>query len=507
MDQSHLHHDEARPEQREVGQACRQGALVLVGPEGLNHHEHQHQQHRDEGATQQPDHEVRDAVRLHGGEVEGPVVGDRVGLGGDGVVVGLQRDLAGEQLPVGARRAHPRGVEGVAAGELPQDPLHLIRREGALAQQKQRGHRLLALGLALGHGQDPAPRLLFGQPPLSQHVHRVGHAARDVGGPAHDHQGAGVGEAVVVLAEGVGGVQVVLGEREPPRAHGGPGVHEAQQDDVVAPVGAAHEVAPLGHDQLHVGSIVDVARLRAHLLDVVHDEGVHLHRGDLRAPREQGQPDLGPTAGADDHDPGLVVEPEGDEAEGLAAVAQALHLPVPAHHVGPGVRVDEDAGVDGLPEAAHRGDAGVGVPLIVDDLALRLLGQHLVKRLGGRPVDADEPAHAVGHRQGGHRHEQGHAHDPGHAPHAIPQRSQQQQPRRQGQHADGEHRGLRAQRPQQQRHQQGPHRGPQQVGEVEPVGVVAKKLKGQRQRHPAEQKRDQRPHEVQLQVVRRRGPR
>ena len=234
------------------------------------------------------------------------------------------------------------------------DLRRLLLREGPLAQGEDHLRRLLLAAPLLEEHQRGAAPASSG----TQQGHRVRDEPRDVHVPAQDHQHPVVGQAVVVGLEGLDGVEMVLGERQAARGHGGPGVDEPEQDHVESAVGAADEGAALGEDGLHLRVVVEVARLRPEVAHEAEHEGVQLHRGDLLAARTQGHEHVGAAAGTDDQGLGAL----GDELEGqgpipVAGPGHALKTTVPAQDAGPGVGVDVEPGQVGVGEARHRVDA------------------------------------------------------------------------------------------------------------------------------------------------------
>jgi hypothetical protein len=60
-----------------------------------------------------------------------------------------------------------------------------------------------------------------------------------------------------VIAEGVGGVEVVLGKREGAGGGGGPGIHQGGLQHLVLVGAAAHEAAAVLHENVDVGAQVE----------------------------------------------------------------------------------------------------------------------------------------------------------------------------------------------------------------------------------------------------------
>ena len=88
-----------------------------------------------------------------------------------------------------------------------------------------------------------------------------------------------------VVAEGVGGVEVVFGEREGAGGGGGPGVHQGGLQHLVFVGAAADEAAAVFDEDVHVGAQVEaVAELGEALAhDGVGDDRVDLDAGDVVA--------------------------------------------------------------------------------------------------------------------------------------------------------------------------------------------------------------------------------
>lgn len=275
--------------------------------------------------------------------------------------------------------------------------------------------------------------------------------------PARGHKDPIVGQPLQVEAEGLAGVEVVLGQGEGACGGGRPGVHEGQHNGVVAAGAAGDEAAAVvdhgHHTWLLVGAAAELTEDGVGRLD---DEGVQFDRRHLALAQGQGGGDITAPARADD---------EGVPA-GPQEVGQTPNIGLPEgsvegsgpEDIGAGVGVDsQDQPVGQF--AGEDGDAREGVPA-------------LVERPAGLGVALDV---AQSHQPGRHRERQ--------SPQHQGQSSQPQQPAPEtvagrqdhsgqgqddagGQHQTGAPQALH------QRHEgQTGQASPQQVAGVEAAGV------------------------------------
>ena len=111
-----------------------------------------------------------------------------------------------------------------------------------------------------------------------------------------------VGQVQQVIAERVGGVEIVLRKREGAGRGGGPGIHQGGLHHLVFLLAAAHEAAAVFHEDAHVGAQIDAAALRPRT--IAHhgggDDGVDLDAGDIVAAGSQRAGHVPAAAGADD---------------------------------------------------------------------------------------------------------------------------------------------------------------------------------------------------------------
>src|SRR5258708_2206788 len=111
-----------------------------------------------------------------------------------------------------------------------------------------------------------------------------------------------VAQVFQIIAKGVGGVKVVLGEGEGASRSGGPGIHHGSLYHVVLFRTAPNEAAALLHHDVHFGpqvkSAAEVRRLLAH--DGRGDYGIDLDAGYILAARGDGVHDIRTTAWTND---------------------------------------------------------------------------------------------------------------------------------------------------------------------------------------------------------------
>ena len=243
-----------------------------------------------------------------------------------------------------------------------------------------------------------------------------------------------------VIAEGVGGVEIVLRKGKGAGRCGSPRIHQGGLHHLVSLVAAAHETAPVFHEDAHVRTQIDAAAPR-HVLIAHHgggDDGVDLHGRDIVAAGSQCARHVPAAARTDDQGLGSGAHGIGQRRtlfEQFVALARGEMREIEAGDAGGSVRVDEDGVV------AH-GDAREAVPLhelfllqllalgVADgDDVVRVVVEHerehgQRKGHGGR-AQLHGSRHAVPDGARG-REQHGHEHHGAGAPEVIQERNQQQ---------------------------------------------------------------------------------
>src|SRR5436190_7020419 len=105
-----------------------------------------------------------------------------------------------------------------------------------------------------------------------------------------------------VIVERVGGIEIVLGERERTRRRGGPGVHERGLEDLIRVGAAANEAAAIFDVHVNVGAEIKASTQFGKALP--HDGGgddlIDLDGGHVVAAGSERARDVPTTPGADD---------------------------------------------------------------------------------------------------------------------------------------------------------------------------------------------------------------
>ncbi len=105
-----------------------------------------------------------------------------------------------------------------------------------------------------------------------------------------------------VIAEGVAGVEVVLGERERAGGGGGPGIHQGGLQHLIFVGAAADEAAAVLHVDVNLGTQIEIVAEPGEALahDRVGDDAVDLDGGDIGAAAVEGARHVPAAAGSDD---------------------------------------------------------------------------------------------------------------------------------------------------------------------------------------------------------------
>ena len=272
-----------------------------------------------------------------------------------------------------------------------------------------------------------------------------------------------------VIAQGVGGVEIVLREGECAGRGGGPGIHQGGLHHLILLVAAAHEAAAVFHEDVHVGTQIDAAAL-GHVA-VAHDgggdDGVDLDAGNIVAAGGQRAGDVPTAAGPDDQGFGAGTHGIGQGRplfQKLVAFAGGEVREIEAGDAGGSVRVDEDGVV-------ADGDAREAVPLH-ELFLLQLLALGVAY--------GDDVVCAVVEHEGEHGQRQGHGGgaELDRSRHAVPDGA------RGGEQHGHKHHGADAAEVVQKRHQQqASGRGAQQVEEIDAVDALDGLRNSQRNNH------------------------
>ena len=322
-------------------------------------------------------------------EEERPVVVDRRDVVGVGVEE-LRLPAGGEgreHLGVGRVRLDPRRREDDAVrlrGHLLERG-DLVRRKRRAFDQRHGEHGIQA------HDGDVVGRLGRAQVvegPVGDGDHAKRLPRRGEPEPGH-RQDAVVFEMGEQVPEGLHGVDVVLRKDVRARGEPGPGDDAGHLYHVVLPAGAPHEAAPLAHDGLGQGRLVDVAgELGVGVAADLQHGGIQLDAGDRRRAHLVGDEDLVAAAGPDDEHVGAGPEQHGQLVVGQRGQLRPLDA---ASDVGPAEDVGLRVAVDGRHLDRIAGPAG-------EEGVDRVIGLDDVDARDGRPARLDDPGAVELHR-------------------------------------------------------------------------------------------------------------
>ena len=309
------------------------------------------------------------------------------------------------------------------------------------------------------------PRLFFAH--LAQRVDgqrdQAQRFARRIEAPSRDGNQSVVGQVLQVIAEGVGGVEVVFGERESAGGGGRPGVHQGGLQHLVFVFAAAHEAAAVLHEEMNLGTQIEVVAEPGEALahDGVGDDAVDLDRGDIGAAAVQRARHVPPAARSDDQRLGAGahgIRQRRTLQREIAAVVRSEIGEIEFRNRGGRIGVDDNA------------VAAIGLAYDADPRKVVPLREEFVG--DGLPFGMPYGEHGVlvvVHQEGDQRECQRHAPGaPAHRPgQAVPDRgSDGKRDRR------GDHRVRTAHQFEQRQQQQASRRGARQVVEVDPVHLL-----------------------------------
>jgi hypothetical protein len=196
-------------------------------------------------------------------------------------------------------------------------------------------------------------------------------------------------QVLQALHEGILCVDVALDQGQTGRRGGG-GLRQRHVDQVVLRARAAHETAALIDGDIDIGVVIDVAVEVAMLPDDAGNGWVEFGADDGLAADGQGQEDVQPTTGPDQHHRVRAELLEGQKAdEATQPPLQLRQIPVEGHHVRGDLAVGVDVEVVGrieLPCFVGKPDnvgAREGIPLAGNDAGFDVgVRKLLVERLG-----------------------------------------------------------------------------------------------------------------------------